>query len=73
MLGLFRTHVVALVAIVALTLLLESPWIVFPVYAGSAYQGINIMQFGNDEHHYLSRGKEVLEGHGVSQPYSTRR
>ena len=52
-----------------LTLLVEAPLIAFPSWAGEAYQGINIAHFGNDEHHYLSRGKEVLEGNSLGQMY----
>lgn len=59
--------VIALLA--SLTLLIEAPLIAFPMYAGDAYRGINVAPFGNDERHYLSRGKEVLEGKKVGQPY----
>ncbi|MDP3645527.1 MAG: hypothetical protein Q8R25_00360 [bacterium] len=52
-----------------LTLLIEAPLIAFPIVAGDAYRGINIAPYGNDEHHYLTRGKEVLEGHSLGQPY----
>lgn len=58
-----------LIAFVALALLVEAPLIAFPFYAGERYQGINIAHFGNDEHFYLSRAKEVLEGHSLGQPY----
>jgi len=33
--------------------------------AGNRYRGINIANYGRDELGYLSRGKEVLEGHGL--------
>ena len=58
-----------LIAFVALALLVEAPLIAFPFYAGEQYQGINIAHFGNDEHFYLSRAKEVLESHSLGQPY----
>ncbi len=50
-------------------LLIEAPLIAFPFFAGDQYRGINIAHFGNDEHHYLTRAKEVLEGHALGQPY----
>jgi len=53
----------------ALVLLIEAPLIAFPFYAGDFYQGINIAHYGNDEHHYLTRGKEILEGHALGQMY----
>jgi len=64
-----RKHRWPLVAFVALALLVEAPLIAFPFYAGERYQGINIAHFGNDGHFYLSRAKEVLEGHSLGQPY----
>ena len=64
-----RVHGWALFALLLLTILIVSPLIAFPYYAGDAYQGINIAHFGNDEHHYLSRAKEVLEGHNLGQMY----
>ncbi|MBI2610895.1 hypothetical protein HYW60_03095 [Candidatus Kaiserbacteria bacterium] len=57
-----------LIAFVALALLIEAPLIAFPFYAGEAYQGINIAHFGNDEHYYLMRAREVLDGHSLGQP-----
>ena len=64
-----RLHAFPLIAFAILTLLIESPLIAFPFYAGDAYQGINIAHFGNDEHFYLSRAKEALEGHSEGQPF----
>lgn len=58
-----------LIAFVALALLVEAPLIAFPWYAGDRYQGINIAHFGNDEHFYLSRAREVLDGHSLGQPF----
>lgn len=57
------------VAFALMVLFIEAPLLWFPFYAGDAYQGINIAHFGNDEHHYLTRAKEVLEGHNLGQPY----
>ena len=64
-----RTHAFPLIALFFLTLLVVAPLIAFPFYAGEAYQGINIAHFGNDEHFYLSRAKEALEGHSQGQPF----
>ncbi|MBI5456388.1 hypothetical protein HY969_01480 [Candidatus Kaiserbacteria bacterium] len=55
--------------LVVLVLLIEGPLIVFPFYAGEQYRGINIAHYGNDEHYYLTRAKEVLEGHGLGAPH----
>ena len=61
----------AVIAFVALTLLIEAPWIALPFYLGDAYQGINIMKYdGSDEHFYLARGKTVLDGHPLGEPSS---
>ncbi len=49
----------------SLALLVASPLIAFPFAAGDAYRGINIAHFGGDEHTYLARAKEVLEGHNL--------
>src|SRR3989344_1486183 len=57
------------VAFLAMTVLVEAPLIVFPSIASEAYQGINIAHFGNDEHHYLTRAREILDGHSLGQPY----
>src|SRR3989338_10919748 len=62
-------HRWSLIAFVVLALLIEAPLIAFPFYAGDSYQGINIAHFGNDEHHYLSRAREALEGNGLGQPF----
>ncbi|OGG80046.1 hypothetical protein A3A39_03065 [Candidatus Kaiserbacteria bacterium RIFCSPLOWO2_01_FULL_54_13] len=64
-----RTHWPALVGATALALLVASPLYLVPRAMGEAYQGINIMEFGNDEHLYLSRGKEALEGKNLGQPF----
>src|SRR3989344_4750655 len=56
------------IAFAALTLLIETPWIALPFFAGGAYQSINIMQFGTDEHYYLSRanaGIHERRGEGI--------
>jgi len=53
---------------VLLALLIEAPLIAFPFFAGERYQGINIAHFGNDEHYYLTRAREVLDGHSLGQP-----
>ncbi len=57
-------HGVILLAL-ALTILIEMPIFMFPFEARDNYRGINIVHFGTDEHYYLTRAKEVLEGHGL--------
>src|SRR3989338_3844327 len=52
-----------------MSFLVSSPLIFFPMYAGDRYQGINIAHFGTDEHYYLTRAKEVLEGNNLGQPF----
>ena len=64
-----RRHWGALAAASAMALIVASPLIAFPLYAGDAYNGINILHFGNDQHYYLTRGKEALEGHSLGQPF----
>src|SRR3989344_2828592 len=59
----------SLIALIALTLLIEAPWIAFPFYAGDAYRGINVAPFGNYELYYLSRANAVLQGRSLGQPF----
>ena len=51
-----------------LTVLIFAPLIVFPWVIGKEYQGININWFGTDAHFYLTKGKEVLDGHSLGSP-----
>lgn len=51
-----------------LTILIFAPLLAFPFIAGKDYQGININAYGSDAHFYLTRGKEVLEGHNLGSP-----
>ena len=52
-------------AALVMSLLVSLPVILFPILARDSYQGINIAHFGTDEHYYLTRAKEILEGHGL--------
>lgn len=66
-----REHRVILALAFLLTLIIKAPVLFFPAVAGDAYQGINIYHHANlavDEDFYLSRGKEVLEGHSLGNP-----
>jgi len=51
-----------------LTIIIFAPLLVFPGVIKDKYQGININHFGGDAHYYLTRGKEVLDGHGLGSP-----
>lgn len=51
-----------------LTILIFAPLLAFPYVIADKYQGININWFGTDAHFYLTRGKEVLDGHGLGSP-----
>ena len=51
-----------------LTILIFAPLVVFPFVYKSEYQGININHFGSDTVFYLTRGKEVLDGHNLGNP-----
>src|SRR3989338_9595150 len=55
-------------AALVMSLLVSLPVILFPILARDSYQGINIAHFGTDEHYYLTRAKEILEGHSLGQP-----
>lgn len=64
-------HRMILLFALVLTLLVKSPLLAFPSVAADAYRGINLYHYGNlaaDEDFYLSRGKEVLDGHGLGNP-----
>ena len=45
-----------------------SPLFIFPAMSGNSYRGIAIADNGTDELLYLSRGKDVLEGHHLGNP-----
>lgn len=62
-------HAPAVLAALAAALVVSAPLIAFPFSAGSAYRGINITAFGTDEHYYISRMKEALDGHTLGQPF----
>jgi hypothetical protein len=66
---LIKVHWLAVLLALASALFVAAPVIATPFVLGSAYQGADIMHFGSDEHIYLSRAKESLEGKGTSQPY----
>lgn len=51
-----------------LTIIIFAPLVAFPVVIKNEYQGININRFGTDTYFYLSRGKEVLDGHNLGNP-----
>jgi hypothetical protein len=51
-----------------LTIIIFAPLFVFPYVIKNEYQGININHFGSDAIFYLTRGKEVLDGHGLGNP-----
>lgn len=57
-----------IIGALSLTVLIFLPLLIFPGVIGKDYQGINIGHFGTDAHFYLSRGKEVLEGHSLGSP-----
>lgn len=62
-------HVPALLAALTATLIVAGPVIAFPFVAGDHYRGINITAYGTDEHYYLSRMKEALDGNSLGQPF----
>ncbi|MFA5996523.1 MAG: hypothetical protein WC790_02275 [Candidatus Paceibacterota bacterium] len=61
-------HAPMLAAAAVLTLLIQAPLYLFPVLEGSAYQGINIQQYGSDEHYYLLRAASIARGGSPSDP-----
>ncbi|MFA6393947.1 MAG: hypothetical protein WCW25_03705 [Patescibacteria group bacterium] len=60
-----KGHYLALILGFLLTLIIFAPLLAFPWILGKEYKGININAFGTDAHFYLTRGKEVLEGHSL--------
>lgn len=61
-------HAPMLALAAVLTLLVQSPLHLFPVFEGPAYQGINIHQYGSDEHYYLLRAASIARGGSPSDP-----
>ncbi len=64
----FKEHYLIISLSFLLTILIFAPLIIFPWVLGKEYQGININWFGSDAHFYLTKGKEILEGHSLGSP-----
>jgi len=61
-------HWPGIFAALCAAVLVVAPLAAFPFVARDAYHGINIAHFGDDEHYYLTRMEEALEGHALGQP-----
>ncbi|MDD4271843.1 MAG: hypothetical protein PHF50_03485 [Patescibacteria group bacterium] len=57
-----------IIASFLLTFIIFAPLLAFPGFIKDKYHGININRFSGDAHFYLTRGKEVLDGHGLGSP-----
>lgn len=66
--SIIKDHFWIIILAFLLTILIFAPLIAFPYVIGKDYQGINENAFGTDAHFYLTRGKEVLEGHNLGSP-----
>lgn len=68
----FKNHIsahwMALIFALTTAVVVFLPSFLYPLLADS-YQGINVGNFGIDEFHYLSMGKEPLESHGLGNPF----
>lgn len=60
----FKNHWIIISLAFCLTMLVFYPVITFPFVAGEKYQGINVPPI-TDALYYMSRGKEILEGHNL--------
>lgn len=58
-------HWSAIIMAAFFSFLVSAPLVFFPLVAGDEYKGVNIQNFGGDEYSYISRGKEVAEGHNT--------
>lgn len=65
----FASHYAACIAGFFMAILVALPLIIFSVSNRDVYQGINIPHYGSDGHFYLTRAKEVLEGHPLGNPF----
>jgi len=68
-LAILRAHWFIVISAAIMAILVMSPIIVFPFLAGTDYRGINIGHSSEDDFFYFARGKEVLEGHALGNPY----
>lgn len=68
-LSLLRAHSPAFLAALVAAIVVSGPVIAFPIVAGEEYRGINISRYGDDEHYYMTRMKEALEGRPLGQPF----
>jgi hypothetical protein len=62
--NLIISHWLIIVSAFVFAFLILLPVIIFPFVAGAKYQGINIAHYGPDEHYYLAKSREVVDGHG---------
>lgn len=58
-----RFHWLIIVSGLVLTTIVSAPLFLFPLMNRDVYAGINHANFGRDQLFYLSRGKDVLQGH----------
>jgi len=63
-----KEHYLIIALSFLLVFLIFAPLLVFPYVIKNEYQGINFNRFGSDAHFYLTRGREVLDGHGLGDP-----
>src|SRR3989344_7680186 len=68
LINILKNHYWIIILAFLLTILIFAPLLAFPGVIGNKYQGININHFGSDAHFYLSRAKEVLDGHALGSP-----
>src|SRR3989344_9153464 len=58
-------HKLILISGFAMAFLIFSPQIFYPLLTKDSYQGINAGDYSVDEFQYVTKGKEILEGHGL--------
>ena len=67
--NMFKKHGWIIICSLFLTMLIFGPLFMLPSVLGKDYQGINIIPFGSDAHAYLTRAREVLDGHKLGSPF----
>lgn len=59
------SHWFIFVSAVIFAFLISLPLVVFPFEVGREYQGIDIAHYGPDEHYYLAKAREIVDGNGL--------
>ncbi|MEK7169752.1 MAG: hypothetical protein AAB767_00515 [Patescibacteria group bacterium] len=64
MLFIFRTHILAVIFALLISVIYGLPMVMFPLSLGGEYQGVAMLRTANEES-YLGRIHDIVDGHGT--------